>query len=135
MIKKTLFVLLGAVILLGFVSGCKPKEPDIEEVVDTTAVEISEAPVCQSCAMPLTKPEDFGTMEDGSPSKDYCAKCYQDGKFTSPEMTIDDMVEALAPNWAEWTENPDLTIDEARAEVHKVLSGLKRWKEQDIRTS
>ena len=37
---------------------------------------------CQSCYMPMNKPEDFGKEADGSPSDDYCVHCYQDGDFT-----------------------------------------------------
>ncbi|MDR1096440.1 MAG: zinc ribbon domain-containing protein, partial [Spirochaetaceae bacterium] len=37
---------------------------------------------CQSCGMPLSKDEDFGTNTDGSKNNDYCAYCYKDGKFT-----------------------------------------------------
>ena len=31
---------------------------------------------CQSCGMPLTKTEDFGTEKDGKLSEDYCAVSY-----------------------------------------------------------
>ena len=36
---------------------------------------------CQSCGMPLTRAEDFGTYADGSTNYDYCRHCYQDGKY------------------------------------------------------
>ena len=36
---------------------------------------------CQSCGMPLTRAEDFGTNADGSTNFDYCRHCYQDGKY------------------------------------------------------
>lgn len=37
---------------------------------------------CQSCGMPKSsKDYKVGTNSDGSPSKDYCDKCYRDGKF------------------------------------------------------
>ena len=36
---------------------------------------------CQSCGMPLTRAEDFGTNADGSANFDYCRYCYQDGKY------------------------------------------------------
>ncbi|RYG27173.1 MAG: hypothetical protein EOO01_41690 [Chitinophagaceae bacterium] len=32
-----------------------------------------------------------GTNADGSTSKTYCALCYQDGKFTQPDMTVSEM--------------------------------------------
>ncbi|MBN2379269.1 zinc ribbon domain-containing protein [candidate division WOR-3 bacterium] len=134
MIKKTLFVALGALTFLGFAAGCKSKEP-VEEPVDTTAAVTPEVPICQSCAMPLTKPEDFGTEADGSPSKDYCIYCYADGKFTNPEMTMEQMIEFLAPKWGEWTKRPDLSAEDAKKEIEEVLKGLKRWKMPEVYTS
>ena len=46
---------------------------------------------CQSCSMPLDKPELFGTEKDGSKSKEYCTYCYQNGAFMNPNMTLDEM--------------------------------------------
>jgi hypothetical protein len=47
---------------------------------------------CQSCGMPLTKDENGGgTEKDGSRSKMYCSHCYENGKFTLPELTVEQM--------------------------------------------
>jgi hypothetical protein len=47
---------------------------------------------CQSCGMPMKRDEKCGgTNADGSKSKMYCSKCYADGKFTSPNMTVTEM--------------------------------------------
>lgn len=46
---------------------------------------------CQSCCMPLDKPELFGTEHDGSLNKEYCKYCYQDGAFVNPGMTLPEM--------------------------------------------
>lgn len=47
---------------------------------------------CQSCGMPLKKdPKGGGTEKDGSKSKIYCSYCYENGEFTNPEMTVDEM--------------------------------------------
>jgi hypothetical protein len=47
---------------------------------------------CQSCGMPLTKDErGGGTEADGSKSRTYCSHCYQRGKFTSPDLTLEEM--------------------------------------------
>lgn len=32
-----------------------------------------------------------GTNADGSTSLMYCSKCYQEGNFTRPNMTVDEM--------------------------------------------
>jgi hypothetical protein len=51
---------------------------------------------CQSCGMPLSKdPQKGGTEADGTRSKEYCSKCYQDGKFTHPNMTAPEMQELV----------------------------------------
>ena len=49
---------------------------------------------CQSCGMPFKNdPKGGGTNADGSLSKTYCSYCYQDGKFTQPNMTAAEMQE------------------------------------------
>jgi hypothetical protein len=47
---------------------------------------------CQSCGMPLSKDaQGGGTESNGARSSMYCSHCYQDGKFTQPDMTVDQM--------------------------------------------
>lgn len=47
---------------------------------------------CQSCGIPLKKDKKGGgTNADGSKSEMYCSKCYENGKFTSPDMTATEM--------------------------------------------
>lgn len=47
---------------------------------------------CQSCGMPLKKDEKGGgTNADGSKNKMYCSRCYENGAFTRPEITIQEM--------------------------------------------
>ncbi|MGY8915847.1 MAG: zinc ribbon domain-containing protein [Flavobacteriales bacterium] len=47
---------------------------------------------CQSCGMPLRKdPKKGGSNADGSRSIMYCSYCYQDGAFTQPDYSVDDM--------------------------------------------
>lgn len=43
--------------------------------------------ICQSCGMPLkSDPQKGGTEKDGTKSVKYCSYCYQEGKFSSPEI-------------------------------------------------
>jgi len=52
--------------------------------------------ICQSCSMPLKKDDKGGgTNADGSKSTMYCSKCYENGQFISPNMTVNEM-QALA---------------------------------------
>lgn len=47
---------------------------------------------CQSCGMPLSKdPKGGGSEADGTLSARYCSHCYAGGKFTAPDMTVDQM--------------------------------------------
>lgn len=51
---------------------------------------------CQSCGMPLSKDEKgAGTEVDGTKSSMYCSHCYENGKFTMPNLTVDEMKERV----------------------------------------
>jgi|GEM_PF-791223 len=78
---------------------------------------------CQSCYMPMTAPEKFGTEADGSPSNDYCCYCYADGDFTTKQT----LEEAVDGNLQFWRKENDKSDDEARARIMEVFPKLKRW--------
>ena len=47
---------------------------------------------CQSCGMPLNKDKKSIKAEvAGTVNEMYCSHCYQDGKFTMPDITVDEM--------------------------------------------
>ena len=50
-------------------------------------------PFCQSCAMPLGTPEDFGTDAHRYRVNDYCRHCYTNGAFTEPDVSMPAMLE------------------------------------------
>ncbi|MDH3252543.1 MAG: zinc ribbon domain-containing protein [Ignavibacteria bacterium] len=51
---------------------------------------------CQSCGMPLSKDKKGGGTEaDATRSLMYCSHCYQDGKFTLPDATADQMIDLV----------------------------------------
>lgn len=51
---------------------------------------------CQSCGMPLKRDEEGGgTNADGTKSTMYCSRCYRNGEFTMPDMTVDEMKELV----------------------------------------
>ena len=51
---------------------------------------------CQSCSMPLSKnKKGGGTEKDGRKSLLYCSHCYQNGAFTLPDITVDQMVDLV----------------------------------------
>ena len=79
---------------------------------------------CQSCYMPLAKPEDFGTEAGGSPSQDYCCHCYKGGGFTDTWS----LEQAVEGNIEFWREEGDENDDAARGRIMAVFPTLKRWK-------
>ncbi|WP_459501669.1 zinc ribbon domain-containing protein [Bacillus sp. C1] len=47
---------------------------------------------CQSCGMPFSKDEKGGgTEKNGDKSTTYCSHCYENGEFTHPHITVDEM--------------------------------------------
>lgn len=79
---------------------------------------------CQCCAMPLTKPEDFGTEADGSPNMDYCHYCYENGSF-GEEKTMEEVIKICIPFCLEAGEYPN--AETARSAMMAFFPKLKRW--------
>jgi hypothetical protein len=80
-------------------------------------------PFCQSCAMPMEKPEDFGTNADRSQNNEYCCYCYKNGKFTEPDITKEQMIEKVAGIMKQM-QMPDSQI----GQVKTFIPMLKRWR-------
>jgi hypothetical protein len=79
---------------------------------------------CQSCGMPMSTSELFGTNSDGSSNSEYCTYCFQKGDFTlkvSKDAFIDMQVKIAV-------EKMGLNEDQARTMANNVLPTLKRWK-------
>jgi hypothetical protein len=90
----------------------------MEEIMENTIF-------CQSCGMPLSKDDDFGTNTNGSKNEEYCAYCYKDGKFTR-DITMDGMIDICVPFMVE--ANKDMTEEQARKSMLEWFPTLKRWK-------
>lgn len=75
---------------------------------------------CQSCTMPIDAVEDRGTERDRSKSNEYCKYCYADGKFTNPNLTLEEMKEKVRSN----PNLPDSIVQKSL----ELLPKLKRWK-------
>lgn len=82
-----------------------------------------QGPFCQSCAMPMAKPDDFGTNADNSRNQEYCRYCYQGGKFTEPNITMEQMIEKCAGIMRQM-KMPEAQIEQTKTFVPM----LKRWK-------
>jgi hypothetical protein len=90
-----------------------------------------EQKFCQSCGMPMTAPEHFGTNKDGSANTDYCSYCFKDGQFTN-NMTMDEMISHCAQFVDEFNKDSGqkLTKEEAISQMKQFFPQLKRWKQQ-----
>ena len=84
---------------------------------------MENAKICQSCGVPM---DGHGTNADGSQSDDYCRHCFENGKFTIPCKTVEEMIDFCAPLLARDGVFPD--EDTARKHLQVNMPPLKRWK-------
>lgn len=80
---------------------------------------------CQSCGMPVSAEfGNYGTKVDGSADKEYCQFCFQDGSFTNPNQTLDEMVQSSV---SFMTANLGFTTEKATEMSNDVIPKLRRW--------
>jgi len=89
--------------------------------------EQSKGPFCQSCGMPVRRPEDLGTAADGARVNDYCRFCYAAGDFIDPTITMPVMIDKCAQILAS---RGRMSIEEAQALMQSLIPRLKRWRVQ-----
>ena len=82
-----------------------------------------KGPFCQSCAMPMEKPGDFGSNADGSKNNEYCHFCFEKGKFTDANITKEQMIRKVAGIMNQM-KMPDSQIEQ----VKTFIPMLKRWR-------
>ena len=78
--------------------------------------------ICQSCSMPLTQNEEFGTNEDGCQNEDYCIYCYKDGEFID-KVSMEEYIEMNVSFYKQ----AGMTEEQMREHCKKVFPTLKRW--------
>jgi ribosomal protein L40E len=81
--------------------------------------------ICQSCGAPIVSEEEFGTNADGSLNYEYCRKCYQNGKFTEPNITMEEMIQKVAKEMIEVEKIPPKYAFKIAKEY---IPDLKRWR-------
>ena len=86
-----------------------------------------KGPFCQSCGMPLQKPEDFGTSATGFRVNDYCHFCFQNGAFTEPDINMQGMIDKCVNIMARQGMMPE---SQAKALMKDVIPKLKRWQKK-----
>lgn len=84
----------------------------------------SVGPYCQSCGMPLSTLEDFGTTVHGLRQNDYCHYCFDHGAFTQPDISLASMIAQATPLTAQAT---GMSEHEAGELLQRTLPRLKRW--------
>jgi len=82
-----------------------------------------QGPFCQSCAMPMLKPDDFGTNAEGSKNEEYCYYCFQKATFTEPNITMEEMIEKCSAIMKQMN-IPETQIDQTK----QCIPMLKRWR-------
>ena len=85
-----------------------------------------EERICQSCSMPLTKNEEFGTNKGGGKNEDYCIYCYKDGEFID-NVSMEEYIEMNVP----FAEQANMTQEQMREHCEKVFPTLMRWRDTD----
>ncbi len=79
--------------------------------------------ICQSCSMPITEKNLYGTNEDGSSNFDYCVYCYKDGKFIDDGITMEEYIEMNV----KFAAQANMTEEEMRNHCETIFPTLKRW--------
>lgn len=79
--------------------------------------------ICQSCAMPMPDDSLLGTDSDGSPNRDYCRYCYENGRFLH-----DVSMEVFIDMCSQFGEQAGMTNEQMREFCTKAFPTLKRWK-------
>lgn len=83
-----------------------------------------EQKICQSCGMPMEEESLFGTESSEKKNTDYCIYCYENGSFTSPNATLESMIETCIP----FMKEDGMDESQARAILNEQLPKLKRWR-------
>ncbi|MFD1773489.1 zinc ribbon domain-containing protein [Paenibacillus rhizophilus] len=79
---------------------------------------------CQSCGMPLSRDEQRGgTERNGDKSNKYCSHCYQNGEFTLPDLTAEQMKARVKQKLVEMG-FPKFLTGLFTGNIHK----LERWR-------
>lgn len=96
-----------------------------EQMHGDVNIYIGLAEICQSCGMPMTRPEEHGTEAGGLLSADYCCYCRKDGAFVQ-NCTMEEMIDFCL------NISPDLYTDREKSRVmmEEFFQTLARWKKK-----
>ena len=81
---------------------------------------------CQSCGMPLSAEfGNHGTNRDKSRTDEYCSFCFQNGEFTDPAQTLDEMIASSIENM---TADLNMPPEKAAELANSFIPNLRRWR-------
>ena len=78
--------------------------------------------------MPMSKDEDFGTNSDGTLNSENCVYCFKDGKYTQPDITMNEMLEISLKGIDKNPEMSRLMKFICKKMYPYQLKNLPRWK-------
>jgi hypothetical protein len=84
----------------------------------------ADALMCQSCGMPMKIDSDFGTNADKTKNQEYCTYCYQNGAFTNPDITMEEMIQGCIGIMVKY----GMPEEQAKQQMTALIPTLKRWK-------
>lgn len=82
--------------------------------------------------MSLTDPSHFGTTETGAKNLDYCRFCYEKGKFTDPDITMEAMADKIVATMLKKKKKVG-SPESAKEMTMSLLPQLKRWKKTETK--
>jgi len=68
--------------------------------------------------------DNLGTEADGSRATEFCSFCYQNGTFTNPDQTLDEMVQSSIDFMVAEFKMP---VEQATQMSNEYIRPLKRW--------
>ena len=74
--------------------------------------------------MPMRDESDYGTNDDSTVNSDYCCYCYDNGEFTEPDMTLEEMSDKVRDMMINDQNMPETDVSNF---INKQLPNLKRW--------
>jgi hypothetical protein len=80
--------------------------------------------VCQSCATLVRLPDDSGTDARGRRDVSYCRRCFGNGVFVEPRLTLEEMVRRVAKNLGAG----GMADCATEADLRATIAGLERWR-------
>jgi hypothetical protein len=83
--------------------------------------------VCQSCATLVRHPSEVGTDARGQRDGSYCKRCYGNGRFIEPRLTLEEMTKRVADD----LRSRGMSAYTAGAELAETIAGLERWRAPD----